>query len=89
MANRLDISLVRTAKEKVRELGGKVNVSQFGAVDYKGRKIDLLVVEEENGVMRLSFRKMLGNNDGVLYTKELKPTPTQVNNLLENFVSFF
>ena len=89
MANRLNVLLVRAAKEKVRELGGKVNVSQFGAVDYKGRNIDLLVVEEENGVMRLSFRKILGNNDGVLYTKELKPTPTQANNLLENFVSFF
>lgn len=89
MATRLDIELVRTAKAKVQELGGKVDVSQFGAVDCKGREIHLLMTEEIAGALRLSFRKKLGENDGVTYTQELHPTPAQINELLKNFQTFF
>lgn len=87
MAVRLDISAVHETKSRVQELGGRVNVSQFGAVDYKGRSIDLLVVEEqEDGTLKLCFRKLLGEHDGVLYTKPLKPTPAQINKLLKAFL---
>lgn len=86
MATRLNISEVNKAKHNVMVLGGRVNVSEFGAVDYKGRSIDLLVVEEqEDGTLKLCFRKLLGEHDGVFYTKPLKPTPAQVNKLLKAF----
>ena len=86
MATRLDISELNKAKHNVMVLGGKVNVQEFGAVDHKGRSVDLLMVEqEEDGFLRLSFRQVLGVHEGTTFTKMLKPTPAQINKLLKAF----